>query len=59
MGYVATRATFGPPQILSPVVKCWGHPGRLGLCSYPAHLWATYDFVPLSTIGHPEAAGVM
>ena len=33
---------------------------RHGLCSDPAHLWATSDFVPRSSaLGTPQAAGVM
>ena len=33
---------------------------RQGLCSYPAHLWGTSDFVPWSeALGTPQAAEVM
>ena len=50
----------GPPLILSPTLKHWGTPRRQGLCSHPAHLWATSDFVPRSeTLGTPQAVRVM
>ena len=45
-GYVATRPTFWPLQILSPALKCWGPPRRQGLSSHWAHLWATCDSLP-------------
>ena len=58
--YVATRPICGPPLILSPALKCWGPPGRQGLCSHLAHLWATSNLVPRSeALGTPQAAGVM
>ena len=30
----------------APALKRWGTPGRQGLCSHLAHLWATSDSVP-------------
>ena len=60
MGYVAILATCGPPLILPPALKRWGPPGRQGLCSHLAHLWATYDSVPRSeAVATPQAAAVM
>ena len=52
-GYVATRPTCGPLLILLSALKHWGTPGRQGLFSHVAHLWATADFVP-----HYEALGL-
>ena len=47
-GYVATRSICGPPVVLPPALKRWGPPRRQGLCSHPAHLWATcYPATPL------------
>ena len=55
-GYVATRPTCGPPPILSPALKRWGPPRRQGLCSHPAHLWATSDSAPgFEAVGTPSA----
>ena len=42
-GYVATWATCGPPLIPASDLKQWGPWRRHGLCSRPAHLWATLD----------------
>ena len=59
-GYVATRPTCGPPVILFPAVKCRVPSRRQGLCSHPAHLWATCEFVARSeALGNPKAVGVM
>ena len=39
--------------------KRWGPPRWQGLCSHPAHLWATSDFIPRSeALGFPQAAGL-
>ena len=46
--YIANPPTCGPFLILSPALKRWGPPGRHGLRSPSAQLWATYDFVPRS-----------
>ena len=50
--HVATGPTYGPLLILSPALKHWGPPRQQGLCSHPAHLWATSDFVSGSEAGH-------
>ena len=53
-GYVATLPTCGPLLILPPALKRWGSPGRQGLCSHLAHLWATSDSAPRSeAVGTP------
>ena len=60
MGYVATRHTCGQIFLLSPALKLWGHPRRQGLCSHPAHLWATSNSVVRSKmLWTPQAEGVM
>ena len=52
--------TSGPPLMLPPALKRWGTPGRQGLCSHLAHLWATSDSAPCSEeVGTPQAAGVI
>ena len=59
-GYVATLPTCGPLLILPPALKRWGPPRRQGLCSHPAHLWATSDsFSRFEVLGTLWAAGVM
>ena len=56
----ATWPTCRPPLILPPALKRWGPPRRQGLCSDPAHLWATSDSAPRSeAVGTPQAVGVM
>ena len=40
--------------MLTLAPKRWGPPGRQGLCSHPAHLWATFDSAPCSqAVGIP------
>ena len=59
-GYVATLTTCGLRLILPLALKRWGPPGRQGLCSHLAHLWATSDSAPRSkAVGTPQAVGVM
>ena len=56
MGYVATQPICWSVLIVSPTVWHWGPPRRQALCTHPAHLWATSDFVPL--FGHsPDGKG--
>ena len=44
---------------MSPALERWGPPKRQGLCSHPAHLWATSHYVPRSgALGTPEVARV-
>ena len=45
-GYAATRATCGPPHILSPALNRWGPRRRQGLCSHHGHLWAATESPP-------------
>ena len=47
-GYVATHPACGPLLILSPAVKRWVPLKQQRLCSHPAHLWASCDFVTRS-----------
>ena len=53
----------GPLRVtsdLSRAVKRWGPSRRQGVCSHPAHLWASFDFVPqLEAPGILSAARVM
>ena len=59
-GYVVTLPTWGPPLILPPDLKRLGPPGRQGLCSHLASLWATCDATPRSeAMRVPEAAAAM
>ena len=60
MGYVSTRPICGPLLIWSPAPKRWGLLKRQGLCSHPACLWETADFVPrFEALGTPQASHVM
>ena len=57
---VATLPTCGPPLILPPALKRWGHLRRQGMCSHLSHLWPTSDFAPSSeAVGTPQASGVV
>ena len=54
------KVACGPLLLQTPALTRWEHPGRQGLCSLLAHLWATSDFAPRSErTGTPRAAGVM
>ena len=55
---MATLSTCGPLLILPPAMKRWVPPKRHGVCSHPAHLWATCDCAPHSEeVGTPKRQG--
>ena len=44
---------------LSLALKRYGSPRRQGLCSHPARLWASFDFVPCyEALGAPRRQGL-
>ena len=46
-------------MILPSALKRWGPPRRQGLCSHPAHLWATSDSAPaVKQWGPPRRQGL-
>ena len=45
-GYVATQPTCGALLTVSPALKRFRSTTWQGLCSHPAHLWATFNYVP-------------
>ena len=50
-----TRQSFGPSLIFLPTSKRWEPPGRQGLYSHPARLWASFNFVPhCGALGTPR-----
>ena len=58
-GYVATQPTCGPFLIMPPAPKRWGPSRWHILCSKPAHIWATSDFVPRpDVLGAPRRKGL-